>query len=195
MPIPSGFQNPFRAGALERLMLVHSAMSCVRASDPGNERIGKWGISMGRFIATHCLRRRAPRKRQSRRLSLTVVALSAILAIAVAVIPARMAFAEQVLELPQTAAPSPTSDSSIESASLAESPHRSVAPMPAGLGTIDDYEAEGSSSPYSAGSGAPSGNAPVERRASQNTLTNEVVVGALVLGVLAMELHAAHQHR
>lgn len=153
---------------------------------------------MARFKNTHGLEHHAPRKRQYRLLRIRRVALALILALSIgmlpAMVPARVAFASQTLELPSSA-PSSTSNPSIENPPPPQARIRSTDPLPPGLGTIDDYEAQDPSYRSSAGSNAPSGNAPAERRANQPALVNEVVVGALVLGVLAMEMHAAHRHR
>jgi hypothetical protein len=68
-------------------------------------------------------------------------------------------------------------------------------PIPAEIGSIDDYENQGEpSSPARVGGGTPalridgSGN-------PREALVSNVILGALVIGLFAMEVHEAHQQR
>ena|SRR5579871_461757 len=155
----------------------------------------------------HALRRPTSQKRASRRPRMLTVAVAALLTTLVGFAPARMAFAEQVLELPQPTAPSVSSSvPTDEGATVEKSAPREVAPLPSGLGSIDDYENQDSSprsSRYAAGYPAgyaangvgASGGTRIDHRGQPTQLQNEVMLGAVVLGVLAMELSHSHHHR
>ncbi len=155
----------------------------------------------------HALRRSTSQKRASRRPRMLTVAIAALLTAVVGVAPARMAFAEQVLELPQPTAPSLSSGGPAEAGPAVEkSAPREVAPLPSGLGSIDDYENQDSSSRpsryatgypagYAANGVGASGGTRIDHRGQPTQLQNEVMLGAVVLGVLAMELGRAHRHR
>lgn len=116
-------------------------------------------------------------------------------------------------------APVPTEASaSDEIAAPRRSPHRtaiarrdSTAPLPANLGSVDDYEHQdgddSSSSPRSASSrfsGSGGGfatpgnfgaaNLQFDPGNDRHALTNNLVLGALVIGLFAIEVQAAHQH-
>jgi hypothetical protein len=69
-----------------------------------------------------------------------------------------------------------------------------MTPLPADLGSIDDYENQGEDSPASSRVGGPANVrfGPNENRAN---LVNDVILGALVIGLFAMEANAAHQQR
>ena len=135
-------------------------------------------------------------------------------------VPSSSAFAAQVLELPHTSTPALSSglpvdpvepvddDIPVERATPKAAP-RKLPPMPAGLGSIDDYKNQGESESsypagYSAGA-APSSsmramgidlNNPLNSpNGNRQTLRNEVMLGALVLGLMALEAHSAHQNR
>ena len=72
-----------------------------------------------------------------------------------------------------------------------------MAPMPSGLGSIDDYESQGESSSSTGITSAPSNPRidPNGPNGNRQALVNDVILGALVVGLFAMEVHAAHQHR
>jgi len=143
----------------------------------------------------HALRRLTSQKRARRRFSMLTLPLAALLIILVGVMPVRMVQAEQVLELPTSGAPAAASDASPDDVVAYEkSAPKAVAPMPSGLGSIDDYETQ-DSSPYAANSAGTRGTTHVDHRGQQSALVDEVMVGALVIGVLAMELNSAHHHR
>jgi hypothetical protein len=120
------------------------------------------------------------------------------LAASIGVLPARTAFADQVLELPQAAAPASSPDGSADGAAVEPEPQRqAMTRMPAGLGSIDDYENQGESS-YPAGIASPPSNLRVDPNGpnrNREALVNDVILGALAIGLFAMEVHAAHQHR
>ncbi len=134
-------------------------------------------------------------KRPRRGLDRMTIVLSAVLAAMIAMVPAATAFCDQVLELPQPAAPVASTDASTNNAASPEQPrNQASAPMPAGLGSIADYENQDSE----ASSAAPltsSAGAPIEHRGAQATVQNEAILGALVLGVIALELTAGNHHR
>jgi len=124
------------------------------------------------------------------------LALAGFLAASVGLMPARMAVAEQVLELPQNAARLASPDASVEDAAQPENPRpETIAAMPAGLGSVDDYESQDASSHSTTGAVSRPPTAPSERRSNHAALGNDLILGALVLGVLAIELRGAHQHR
>jgi hypothetical protein len=123
--------------------------------------------------------------------------LAAIISIVLSAVPVANAIAEQTLELPQTAAANSAFAPSEVVADAAPKPQPEVmAPMPAGVGSLADYEDQ-DSSPQQAQARNAMGSAgsPIDPLGSHPSLGNEVVMGALVLGVLAMELGAAHHHR
>jgi len=124
-------------------------------------------------------------------------ALVAIIAMSMCLVPAEMAFADPVLELPQLATASTPMNASADE--TAPPRRRAKAPMPKGLGTLQDYERDTESAP-SPRSSAGLATTPTNQRFEGNsnngqTLAQNVIFGALVLGLFAMELHTAHQHR
>jgi hypothetical protein len=144
------------------------------------------------------LRHRASQKRVRRWLRSAILVLSVVLAASICVLPARTAFADQVLELPQAAAPASSPDRSADGAAVEPEPQRqAMTPMPAGLGSIDDYENQGESS-YPAGIASAPSNLRVDPNGpnrNREGMVNDVILGALAIGLFAMEVHAAHQHR
>ncbi len=144
------------------------------------------------------LRHRASQKRTRRWSKTLTLALSALLAASIGVLPARTAFADQVLELPQAAAPASSPDGSADGAAVEPEPQRqAMTRMPAGLGSIDDYENQGESS-NPAGIASPPSNLRIDPNGpnrNREALVNDVILGALAIGLFAMEVHAAHQHR
>ena len=137
---------------------------------------------------------RASQKRVRRWSRLLTVALSAVLAVSICVLPARTAFANQVLELPQTTAPVSSPAASADGAAEPEPQRQAVAPMPSGLGSVDDYENQGESS-YSGGIANAPSNLRIDPNGNRDALVKDVVLGALVIGLFALEAHAARQHR
>jgi hypothetical protein len=144
---------------------------------------------------------RASHKRMRRGWSTLTVAFLVALVTSICVLPMRTAFADQVLELPQAPARAASSDTSRDASRYVPddvapkpAPHRrAMAPMPAGLGSIDDYESQDGSSSSSGIAGA--GLSPrIDPNRNGDALANEVILGALVIGLFAMEVHAAHQH-
>jgi hypothetical protein len=149
----------------------------------------------------------------NRKRSFVARALAGTLAVSIGLMPAMKVFAEQVLELPQMTTPSTTPD-----LSSAAPPHRrnqsaqrnAEAPLPANLGSIEDYEHQGEedrpsypgSSSYASsnlqggGFGGNYGGATLqfEPGSSREALTNNIILGAVVLGLFAMEVDAAHHH-
>jgi hypothetical protein len=120
------------------------------------------------------------------------VALSALLIAMISLMPAKAAFAEQTLELPQTAMPVETA---LKDAATPEKTRPEVVqPIPANLGSIDDYENQDGSS-YTTNASNSSSPLPPDRRGNRAALTNEVLAGALILGVLALEFGGRHSHR
>jgi hypothetical protein len=143
----------------------------------------------------HRLGHSSSEKRARRMLARVTIVLSAVLAAMIAMVPAAIALGDQVLELPQPAAPAASADASTNNAA---SPQRlrneASAPMPAGLGSIADYENQDSDASGAATATSPAG-APIEHRGPQATVQNEAILGALVLGVIALELTAGNHHR
>jgi hypothetical protein len=141
----------------------------------------------------HRLRHRVSQKGTARGSRIAGVALSAILAASIAGLVPTDVHAAQVLELPQTApassevpAPPPISPPARARGARSEA-------APAGVGSVSDYESQEGDPQASVA--APQASSPFDRRGNRAALTNELMMGALVIGVLAMELHAAHQHR
>jgi hypothetical protein len=144
-----------------------------------------------------CLRHHASQNRTRRWSRTLTLALSALLAVSTCALPATSAFAEQVLELPQAAAQTPSADAPAEAEAEPKPRRQAMTPMPAGLGSIDDYENQGESS-YPAGIASPPPNLRVDPNGpnrNREGLVNDVILGALAIGLFAMEVHAAHQHR
>ena len=155
------------------------------------------GFGRMRKSITHILR--VPISQKSRRLRSRL--LSGLLAASILILPARHALADgQVLELPR-----------VESAAAA---YETPAPLPrvappraeddrpvAGMGSLQDYERDdgqaASQSPSLGGGYASSGVAPrPERPTNQDALLTDVIVGAVAIGLFALEVHAAqHHHR
>src|SRR5579862_1701594 len=142
--------------------------------------------------------------------------LAGILAIGIGLMPATHALAEQVLEVPQIATPaSAASTASAGSEAPAAIPHhrhrqtaqRNIdAPTPSNIGSIDDYEHQeeadsfpGSSRYASSSNFAGSGfggnyggtTLQFESGNSREAVTNNLILGAMVLGLFAMEVDAA----
>ena len=125
-----------------------------------------------------------------------------------ALVPARFAFADQVLELPSAAAPPATSavDATPPNDTAVSAPrkshHQTVAAVPANLGTLQDYEREtdedpsvGGPSNYANFAGAPT-HPPFEINGnSQQSLAQNAILGVLLIGLFAMEANAGHHHR
>lgn len=142
------------------------------------------------------LRHPASQKRVRRRSITFIVPLSALLAVSILTLPAPSVFAEQVLEVPQTAASTPLRDAPIDAEPEPEPQHRALAPMPSGLGSIQDYENQDESDRPVGFSNNPS-NVRIDQFGSsgnRSALANNVLLGALAIGLFAMELHAAHRH-
>ncbi|HVN26905.1 MAG TPA: hypothetical protein VMT64_00385 [Candidatus Binataceae bacterium] len=112
--------------------------------------------------------------------------------------PARSAFADQVLEIPSTVAPTASTPSDYSRTMRTSHP----APLPSNLGTLQDYEREtdadsntGNPSNYPSNHGAGSVNPLFEVKGNdQQALLQSAVLGALLIGAFAMEMHAAHHH-
>ena len=141
-------------------------------------------------------------------------AFAGILAFSITVLPVTKAVADQVLELPQTTTPAAAAAPDVSTvAPITHYRHNqsalgdSEAPTPANLGSIDDYEHQGeadqssyrSSSPYASSGGGLGGNysgatLQFESGDSREALTNNLILGAVVLGLFAMEVESAH-HR
>lgn len=88
---------------------------------------------------------------------------------------------------------------------VAVAPRDLTAPMPANLGSVDDYEhQEGDDSSSVSSRAASSGfgtagnfggaNLRFDPGNNRQALANNLVLGALVLGLFAMEVQASHQH-
>jgi hypothetical protein len=123
-----------------------------------------------------------------------------------------------VLELPQNAASSGSSAPATSDASSGETvtPHtkrhhraaastaQASAPLPANLGTLQDYERDndedpsaGAPSNFASGPSYPANPAnPVFELTgnSHQTLAQNAILGVLMIGLFAMEVQAAHHH-
>jgi hypothetical protein len=175
---------------MERLML---SLNRVQPTATRNV-IGDRGILVMDAASLDRLGQRAPQKRVRRPSTMVIRMLSALLAVAIGAIPARVAFAGQTLELPQTAAPVTSASTPIGDTTTPEPQPQAIAALPAGLGSIDDYESQDSDARP-----APTANRvasrPFDRQSNHPSMANDVILGALILGVLAMELSGGHRHR
>jgi hypothetical protein len=118
--------------------------------------------------------------------------------------PVRVALADQVLELPQISASGdaspPSGTASDDGATLARSrPHlRAAAPLPKNLGTLQDYESENdedaSTGIASNFAGVPSNPRFDISGNNGQALAQNALLGALLIGLFAMEANAAHHH-
>lgn len=164
------------------------------ATNPGAERQGYGGIWVMSAASINRLMHRVCGKRLLRRRRMLTLALSAVLVACICILPARSAFADQVLELPATAAPASSPDASVDGARETQPKHHAMAPMPSGLGSIEDYERQGEPS-SSAGIAGARPSLRIDRNNNRQALANDVTLGALAIGLFALEVHAAHQHR
>src|ERR1700680_5329611 len=96
-----------------------------------------------RAAAMNSLGHSASAKRVGRRSRTLILAISVALTLSIGGLPAAGAFADQVLELPQATAPIPVRDTPTEVVGEAQPRHQAIAPMPSGLGSLDDYERQG----------------------------------------------------
>ena len=174
---------------LERLML-----ELYDATNPGVQRQWYWGVWVMSAASIDGLIHRVFGKQLLRGRRMLTLALSAVLVACICILPARTAFADQVLELPATAAPASSPDTSADGARETQPKHHAMAPMPAGLGSIEDYERQGEPS-SSAGIAGARPSLRIDRNNNRQALANDVILGALAIGLFALEVHAAHQHR
>jgi len=137
--------------------------------------------------------------------------------------PITTAFADQVLEVPQITAPAASADASTPDTPPAAPAHHSyhegaerretMAPMPANLGTLADYAHQDGEAPSSsnsarysssgfggqaAGFGGAGGNfgganLQFDPGHDRQALTNNLILGALALGLFALEVQDAHR--
>lgn len=137
------------------------------------------------------MKRDIPTRRLGRILK---AALSIALGMALGAMPMASALADQVDEIPQASVPAPPSDT-IEPGPARSAKPREVAPMPAGLGTLEEYEHQGDPSyrAYRAHAAGSSSNVVFDRTGNRQVATNDIILGALALGLFAMELHAVHR--
>ena len=143
--------------------------------------------------------------------------LAAVLATTISLLPATKVLADQVLVLPQMTTPTAAPDLSSPAPVYAPDHRRNPsakrtpeAPLPANLGSIEDYEHQGeedrpsysgtssyaSSNFQGGGFGGNYGGTTLqfEPGNSREALTNNLILGAVVLGLFAMEVDAAHHH-
>jgi hypothetical protein len=128
--------------------------------------------------------------------------LAATLAASISLMPVGAAFADQVLEVPSSVAPSTSAQPNSNSTADETSPHhahrQAMAPVPKDLGTLQDYERE-TESDASAGPPAGYASAPMNQRFEVNRnrdqFAQNAMLGMLVIGLFAMELGQPHHHR
>ena len=159
-------------------------------------------------LRTHALEREVP-KMSRRRSPVASLVLSAFITLSMLVLPVRSAFADgQVLELPQVssaAVASPTTSDDYLAPQTPVSRHRSNRQQvadetpPPGVGSLADYmhQSDEDSSPYPASAGAMSMSPAAvgfDTSGDRSATVNNVILGALALGLFAYEIHAAHQH-
>lgn len=138
-------------------------------------------------------------RRVSRILSMV---LSTVLAASILALPATKALADgQVLELPQVANAPSESAPVVRRRHVAPPPTQMAdAPMPAGMGTLQDYEhqddstAQNSSSPSSFAIGGSNGAVGVDPNGNRDALIGDAILGAVAIGLFALEVHQARRH-
>jgi len=130
--------------------------------------------------------------------------------------PIAVARAEQVLEIPQVKAPATSAPTPADTEATPVSPRyprpeavarRDDAPaIPSNVGSLEEYErqdTDDASSPrrnppsgiYGPGAALAGANFQIDPGGNRQALTSDLVLGALMLGVFAMEMNEAHQHR
>jgi hypothetical protein len=199
----------FFSNCLERLMLVFSGAYPVETRSVKGS-VGIMAIMVASIDSLGC---RVAEKRARRRPKMLRLALSALLAATICGLPAtKVAFADQVLELPRVSAPAPAPlpDASYSSDAVAEPEppaKRNLTPLPADLGSVEDYENQGdeasssprfaSSSRFASSPGFASGPSTIriDQGGGRDAMVTNVILGALVIGLFAMEMNSAHQHR
>ena len=146
---------------------------------------------------TGCLRHNAPGNRSCRTIRTLSSALAFVLAAGIFLLPARMVLADQILELPPTGAPDVTPPPP-ESTTRPETARKVMAPMPADLGSIDDYENQDEPTRRSSNNAFASANAPLnvpfDPNRNRAALTNEVILSVLAIGLYTLEARSANQH-
>jgi hypothetical protein len=167
-----------------------------RETNSGAQRQYISGIQVMDATSLYFLRHRESQKRRRRRSKTLIITLAVILAASICGLPTTDAFADQMLELPQVAAPAPMPHPRAVAEPDPESPNRAMAPMPPGLGSIDEYESQGDSEGPARLASGPSNLQidPYGPQGNRSSLASNVLLGALTLGLFAMELHAAHRH-
>ena len=160
----------------------------------------------GRAAGADSLRHPAHQKRHGRRMRFRVLVAVLTLAASLIALPAERALAAgQVLELPQATAPSAPAP-----APYAAPPSEPAPPAPAevadaspppGVGGIDDYMHQdgqphsANQSGYAQGYGQSySSQQPDPRNSNPPSATTEAIVGAVALGLIVLDIYAAHHH-
>ena len=132
----------------------------------------------------------------------------AMLAGGLGLMPLGSAFADQVLEVPSNASAVSAPVAPSEAAPTHRRQHRqaAAAPMPANLGSLQDYERETEQDPstgaggnFAGGSnfamGAGAGNPIFEINGNnRQSLAQNALLGVLMIGLFAMQANAAHHH-
>lgn len=171
------------------------------AAKPGAGRNvkGMLGIWPVRVASMDFLGHRISQKWARRWSSALILALSAVVSVSICVLPARTALAEQILELPQESASPASVDAPAEVEPQPKPRRQPVTPIPSGVGSIEEYESQGESDGPARFASGPS-NPQIDvygttgLSGNRGRMVNNVLLGALALGLLAMELHAAHHH-
>ena len=130
------------------------------------------------------------------------MALMALLIASILVLPASRALADgQILELPQVAEARPQPQPSRRPRVASPPAEVADAPIP-GMGTLQDYEHQddrpAQNPPQSSASlamGGSNGAIVVDPGGNRDALINDAILGAVAIGLFALEVHAAHHHR
>jgi hypothetical protein len=156
----------------------------------------------GRAAGADSLRYPAHQKRHRRATRFSALALTLTLALSIVAIPPGPALAGgQVLELPQAAAPSsppaPTYETPPPSAPAPEPSEVADAAPPPGVGGIDDYMHQDGQPPSTsqAGNAQSYSSQQPDPRANRSSATTDAIVAAVALGMIALDIYAAHHHR
>lgn len=156
----------------------------------------------GKAAGADSLRQVAHQKRHFRATRLSALGIALTVALSIVAIPAGPALAGgQVLELPQAAAPSspppaPAYETPPPSAAAPEPAEVADATPPPGVGGIDDYmhqDGQPPSSSHARNAQSYSSQQP-DPYANRSSATTDAIVAAVALGMIALDIYAAHHH-
>jgi hypothetical protein len=160
----------------------------------------------------HSLRHRAYQKRHARRLRFPALAAVLMLTASMVMLPAERALADgQVLELPQTTTASAPPSTPYAAPAPAAYPADEAAPEPApepaevadatpppGVGDINDYmhqDGQPAQSHGQTGYAQPYPGSHPDPHSNPPSLATTAIVGAIAVGLIALDVYASHHHR